>query len=183
MFRCSVRSIPVVMCFAFAIMGAARSPAALAAIAPKEDSADQLMVDVLYSQFKGTTAFLVTCSLMGSAKEIGLTQNAGQDRTKLRLVNTISSVPILKSDLRAESAERRTKPAVVSVTIWTVGTDFPVAYHVEITASCIGVDGVLFNTAVLGYGDTASVPDAVYESIDSLVDKFAIAFHKGVGDF
>ena len=147
-----------------------------------EFGTEEWMVLNRYSLFEGTTGFMVGCSLAGSAEEIGIDQDKSLGRVKLRLANTIGMVPIIKGD-GSNATGALNKVCLVMINIWTVGDDYPVAYHVKISTGYTIWSANIFETAFLGYGNSVNVQDSINDAIDDLIDNFAVAYHKGVGTF
>ncbi|MCD4779265.1 MAG: hypothetical protein K8S27_01770 [Candidatus Omnitrophica bacterium] len=69
------------------------------------------------------------------------------------------------------------------ITVWTVGDDYPIAYHVEINACNFNSTCQKeYRNAYLGYVSKRNVKIVIKESISELVDDFAVAFFKARGE-
>jgi len=78
--------------------------------------------------------------------------------------------------MRDSSAFARTRKewASLSICIWTVGSDYPVAYHIEIKIEQIGGSRT-FETARLGYASAESLRSnrIIKDSISDLMEETA----------
>ncbi|HEX7005085.1 MAG TPA: hypothetical protein VF168_12945 [Trueperaceae bacterium] len=144
-----------------------------------------------YDEFSGLFDALVETSLLhvecwsavaylqGTAEEIGLSSEELTQRFRLRMSNDISFVPEC-DDLA------NTSYLALSLNVWTVGEDYPVAYHVAIEGSIFPVyDGRpenSFENAWLGYAATERVKGEVREAVEESVYDLALDFLK-VRDF
>lgn len=66
----------------------------------------------------------------------------------------------------------------MTVTVWTVGDVYPVAYHIDVTTNMIGAPNGQsdepFTEAYLGYARSTSVGDQVQEAIHDVVRSLAL---------
>lgn len=137
---------------------------------------DELLQKHRYTTFRITNSFVVGVQLVGTAQQLGLNLQELIDFAKLRLKNNISNISILKHASYSDST------TWVILTVWTVGDDYPVAYHIQISCGPIR-GGSTFDHAFLGYDSKEGIKKAIKESFDQLITPFAIAFYKGRGEF
>lgn len=124
-----------------------------------------------------------TVLLHGSAADIGFDLNWLTDHLNLRLRNDLALVRHCGSD------DRDATPLHLGIDIWTVGEDYPVAYHVEahvfIFDSAIALPSHYespYSTAVLGYGNAKQLVDGKIEDlIDKIVREVALEYVKYTG--
>ena len=141
-----------------------------------EAKVQELMAKLVYSKFKTTKYLMVGVQLTGSAEKLGLKKSALIDFAKLRLKNNIADIPMTANI--PQDAFKEDSVALLALTVWTVGDDYPVAFHINI--SCGPVSKIdLYQTAILGYASKNKMERIVKESIDDLIQDFAIAFYKG----
>lgn len=115
---------------------------------------------------------------IGDVYKIGLTKEYLTSYLRLavkREIPTMKYQPDLMDFEKWETDAR--KWGDISVTVWTVGSDYPIAYHVSIEAGNWNSFAVHKN-AYLGYGSKATVPDIIKKDINELVQQFAIVFYK-----
>ena len=132
---------------------------------------EALLTKLRYSVFKDTKCLVAVVTLEGSAMSLDLKQQPLTEFLKLRLRNDLSAIPICKKGDKEGLA-------FVHVHVWTVGDDYPVAFHITLSGGPITrLDA--FETAILGYGSKRSIEEQVRKSIRQLVEDFAVAFLKG----
>lgn len=135
---------------------------------------------IFYSGFKTIDSFgMVNVSLQGSAEKIGLKKEELTDYLRLRFKNSFAGLPYKEEDLFKiyQDATKSGKTGVINVTVWTVGDDYPIAYHIAIAAGNLA-EPRQYETALLGYGSNKNVPDTVRKGISDLTDDLAVAFFK-----
>jgi len=134
-----------------------------------------------YSGFKTIERFgLISVSLDGSAEKIGLKKEDLTDYLRLRFKNSFAGMWFKEPENLWETIQNKEKAAKIGdihVNVWTVGDDFPIAYHIAINAGNLA-NGREYENAFLGYGSKRNVPDSVRESISQLIDDLAVAFFK-----
>ena len=110
--------------------------------------------------------------------KIGLTKEYLTDYLRLavkREIPTIRYQPdIVDFDKWETDAQ---KWGNISVTVWTVGSDYPIAYYVSIEAGN-WKSSAIHKDAYLGYGSKNNVPETIKKNIAELVQRFAIVFYK-----
>lgn len=113
--------------------------------------------------------------------KIGLSEEELGDFLRLRYRNNFGNVPY--RNLGAKMFDVKDASAVGNLWcgVWTVGDDFPVAYHVECKAGSMANPTILTD-AVLGYGNKKNVPETIKKALDDMLSQFAIQFFKTRGD-
>lgn len=127
----------------------------------------------------------VTCiepvvDLKGTAESLGLSDTNLLDHVKLRLRNDLRSLPLC--DLAAATPEAR--PMMLLFTVWTVGDQYPIAYHVEVwTGLMLGPAGfdTPYRGAVLGVSNAAAMAGLAEQVIEETVHDLAIAYLRAIG--
>jgi len=112
----------------------------------------------------------------GSAEKIGLKQDELQDYLHLRFKNSFAGMDFKPDEGLIESFnnfEKAKKNGTIIITVWTVGEDNPVAYHIQLLAGTL-VDRKLYDNQVLGYDSKKNMPYIVRNTISDLIDDFAI---------
>jgi hypothetical protein len=123
---------------------------------------------------------LVYVHLQGSAKDIGLDQDELSDYMKLKYKNNFSTVPYNKDEnliLLGMNIDEQKKVGIMHINIWTVGDDYPVAYHIEIFSGPF-YDESIYNNAVLGYDAADNIEKIVKETITKMIEELAITYFK-----
>jgi hypothetical protein len=139
---------------------------------------------IFYSGFKTIEGFgLISVSLEGSAEKIGLKKEELTDYLRLRFKNSFAGVGFKEPENLWETIQNKEKAkkiGYIHVKVWTVGDDYPIAYHIAISAGNLASsqESLEYETAFLGYGSKRNVPDSVRESISQLIDDLAVAFFK-----
>jgi hypothetical protein len=112
---------------------------------------------------------------------IGITESEMTDFLKLRFKNNFGSTPY--KDLGSKLLEQKNPESIgyLWCGVWTVGDDFPIAYHVECKGGSLSKPTILTD-AVLGYGNKRNVPEAIKKSIDGMLAQFAVRFFKTRGE-
>ena len=131
----------------------------------------------------------VSVSLLSDV-ELGLDEQELEDYAKLRFKNSFAAIEFDRelSESVFEDFSPEEKDAVHGVIIfrvWTVGTDYPIAYHISIMAGTLGpgyYNPDRHTNAYLGCCSKTDLMDVVKESIDSLMEDFAIEFFKARGE-
>lgn len=141
---------------------------------------------IFYSGFKTIQTFgSLSVSLQGSAEKIGLKEKELTDYLKLRFKNSFAKYEFKEVEkLWDVMQDKKIAPTIglIHIQVWTVGDDYPIAYHISINAGNLS-NAREYTGAYLGYGSKSNVPDTVKESISSFIDKLAIAFFKARGEF
>lgn len=123
------------------------------------------------------------------AEEIGLDSDELTEFLRLKYKNNFAGFPY-KDVFAEEDAEKlieslqdevlQSMTGVIIVNVWIVGTNYPIAYHIETTAGSLAE--MSYENAVLGYGSSENVPDHVKKTINDMVEGLAIAFYKTRGE-
>ncbi|MFN7712990.1 MAG: hypothetical protein ACK5OI_11490 [Curvibacter sp.] len=136
---------------------------------------------IFYSGFKTMDSFgLISVSVQGSAEKIGLKKEDLTDFLRLRFKNSFAGIGFKEPKDLWESIEDNDKGKKIGnihVKVWTVGDDYPIAYHIAINAGNL-TNTRQYESSILGYGSKRNVPDSVRESISKLVEDLAVAFFK-----
>jgi hypothetical protein len=140
--------------------------------------------DLRLLDFRFVSCLNPIVELAGSAEQLSLSQEDVLSYLKLRLRNDVSGLPFCRSeDLRSRSNE----PAFVVFTLWTVGNDYPVAFHMKIEILKTNPQRTefkpLFSDAVLGYHSASRIESAYRETLDDFVRKLGISILKGRGEY
>ena len=155
----------------------------LGAIAGEKKPSFESFESFAYSGFKTIEKIVwVTVTVKGSAEKLGLREDELTDLLKLRFKNTFTGMKVEKKPRWSELRDKKTRAkfGVIHLIVWTVGDDYPVAYHITIRAGNFSDPGV-YENAVLGHGSKSNVPRTVRETISELMDDLAIAFFKARG--
>lgn len=157
--------------------------------APLSESEMMLLIQqALYSdlasiEYFGTIGVFVTGD---SAEQIGLDADDLTDYLKLRFKNNFASIPYKDKsesyDALFDDEEEAAKFGEMMVSVWVIGEDYPIVYHIEIDVGAFTPGGGRYENAHLGYGTEESVPDTIRESIGSLVEDAAVTFFKVRGE-
>lgn len=139
----------------------------------------------LYSGFKTIKNFSsIDVYLRGTAEEIGLSKEDLTNYLRLRFKNSFANTSYKKTSfekIMEENKEKQSDRGDISIIVWTVGDDYPIAFHIEISAGNYSNLGQ-YETAILGYGSEQKITESVKESISELVDDLAIAYFKARGE-
>lgn len=148
-------------------------------------TSEQLLDILLYRDLIGVKRFYSTqATLHGSAKELGLVQAELTDFVNLRFKNlftgfTLEEIPKDKEGLPKKDINPG-EWASLTVKIWTVGKDYPVAYHVELKMEKLfgGVNG--YQDAALGYASAKTLKDerVLKDTISDLIERAAVTLFK-----
>ncbi len=140
---------------------------------------------VVYSGFKTIDRFgMINVNLGGSAEKIGLKKVELTDYLRLRFKNNFSGISFKEPEDFAkllQDKEMQKKIGTIHVKVWTVGDEFPIAYHIAINSGNFE-RARQYETAILGYGSKRNVPESVRQSITELVEELAVAFFKARGE-
>lgn len=140
---------------------------------------------LLFTGFKAIDRFgLIDVSLDGSAEKLGFKKEELADYLRLRFKNSFSGIGFKEPENILEifqDTEKAKKFGHIHVRVWTVGDDYPIAYHIMIDAGSFA-KGREYQDAILGYGSKRNIADFVRESISKLVDDLAVVFFKARSD-
>jgi hypothetical protein len=157
-------------------------------LAEQEESDDADFYKLVYQDFQSVKSFgtLAVLCRGEDARKIGLDAKKLTDLLKLKFKNDFVDVPY--EDQTGKNIDfvldDQFGPAVgrVVITVWIVGDDYPIAYHMEIVAGTIE-EREIYTNSVLGYGSKQNVPDTVKSQIGKFVEELAIVFFKARGEF
>lgn len=120
------------------------------------------------------------------AKEIGLNQDELVDYVKLRFKNNFGKIKYeaisgekFKTVLGNEAEAK--KIGSISFTVWVVGKDYPIAYHLKCEAGHFR-NFSIWSQAILGYGSKENVPDLIKKYLNEMIERLAIDFFKARGE-
>lgn len=115
----------------------------------------------------------VEVSIQGSAEKIGLSKSSLDAFANLRRANDLSFLP------RCDPSQVQ-RGVYLSFQVWTVGDDFPVAYHISADTYIVtyGLNDVRstspFVAAYLGYANATRLRGVVEDTITEVVRDFAL---------
>ena len=138
-----------------------------------------------YSGFKTIESFSsIGVYLRGKAEGIGLNQSELSNFLKLRFKNSFAGTSYKETDFATIMDERevqQSKRGDIAITVWTVGNDYPIAFHIEIGSGNYLNLGQ-YKTAFLGYSSKQKITESVKKSITELVDDLAVSYFKARGE-
>jgi len=119
------------------------------------------------------------------AEKIGLDEDELSDFLRLKFKNNFAEIPYKEEPDESfeilQDEELQSKIGSFVVTVWIVGTDQPIAYHMTARVDSWEFERGWEN-AVLGYGNKATVPETVKTTITEWVEEAAIMFFKVRGE-
>jgi hypothetical protein len=143
----------------------------------------------MYSGFITINTFSsIDVYLQGTAEDIGLSKEELTDYLRMRFKNSFANLEFKETDFGSiwnESNEERAKRGIIEIKIWTVGDDYPIAFHIEIRAGNYAGDYSnmsQYKSAILGYDSKSKIQNTTKESISELVDELAVSFFKARGE-
>lgn len=138
--------------------------------------------EILYGDLKKIESFgFIHVHVKNEEKnKIGMKSEGLTDYLKLRYKNNFSTVAF-KSDVFPDKEEVKPKVGYLWCGVWTVGDNYPVAYHVECKLGSWKKSDIL-EDAVLGYGTKENIPESIRKTLDQIVSRFAIQFYKVRGE-
>ncbi len=142
--------------------------------------------------YKKVKKFLPISVTLQQEEELGLDEKDLGEYAGLRFKNNFATIE-LDQELGGippwdyPPAEKDAVHGIVSFTVWTVGTNYPVAYHISLMAGTMGPDRALtvldrYTDAALGYCSKKQLVAIVKQTIDSMMEDFAIDFFKARGE-
>ena len=123
------------------------------------------------------------------AKKIGIYEKELTDYLKLRIRNNFADIKIVKDMREFYTKYTGKQQGGISLRIWIIGDDNPVAYHLKYTflnyeyryeesrPKGVRVNHSIWEYEFLGIGSKYKVPDAIKKSIDDVIPKLAILFY------
>ena len=136
---------------------------------------------VEYGFFTKIKSFsIIKVYIQGDAEKIGLSEDELTDYLRLRIKNSFIGIKRnseFVSEILNKGREHLSTLGTLYINVWTVGEDYPIAYHIEIRGGYLGASN-LYTDSALGFGSKNNVPKTVKRVISGLVDKMAIIFFK-----
>lgn len=134
--------------------------------------------------------FLGITVIVFQEEGLGLSQKELAEYARLRFKNNFGTVELWQPGIPFRDFPPEEKVAVhgvMSFTVWIVGTDYPLAYHISMTAGTMGPTEELtvfdrYTDAALGCCSKRDLLDVVKRSIDSLMEDCALDFFKARGE-
>ena len=153
------------------------------ASAEQKQDAKTFIDNLLYGELKHIESFgFIYVHIENTeSSRLQLNENDLTDYLKLRFKNNFSGVQYKDKTNSLADIKDPKKIGNLWCGVWTVGDDYPVAYHVECQLGSFQKDRILTD-AVLGYGSKRNVPDTIRKSIDDIVSRFAVKFFKVRGE-
>ena len=134
---------------------------------------------VLYGGLRGIKTFgSVGVSTRGSVEKIGLTESGLKGFLSLRLKNNFAGIKyenLLEPYRLPSDTEKSATIGTFWCNVWTVGDDYPIAYHVKCRGGNLN-NYDIWSSEDLGYGNKRTVPESIKEALNKLVEEFAIQF-------
>ena len=153
------------------------------AIAGSDNSQiDSLMNEHYHFYFKNAAIFNIALFL-NTDKATGLKQEKLLDYTKLRFLNNFAGFRLFDNFQEDSIAGKGIKElpddsvGIIFINVWTVGKDYPIAFHVSLKAGTLDKLDV-YDDAYLGYSSAKCVENQIKESINTLMETFAVIFFK-----
>jgi hypothetical protein len=137
---------------------------------------------IFYSGFKKVEYFChINVNLQGSAEKIGLNKERLTDLAKLKFKNNFANINYKDESERLFDIyldeNKNNSVAAIYFDIWTVGDDYPVAYHISVKSGPVS-NADMYTNAYLGYGSRVDVPETVKKAIADFMEELAISFFK-----
>jgi len=134
--------------------------------------------ELLARAFGPLTQLFVEVVFVGSAESLGLTRDSVAGQTRGRLEEALPHMIVLPGGIESDEVSMR-DTGQVTLRVWTVGEDNPIAYLVEINAGLIEAGPLAFRiyeSQVLGYSGRHRFPADLDRVIEGLVRDFATTF-------
>lgn len=145
------------------------------------DKNNKSFESIFYNGFTTIERFgLIGVSLEGSAEKIGLKKENLTDYLRLRFKNSFAGMEFEETEnlwQTMQNKDEAKKVGSINVKVWTVGENYPVAYHIAISAGNLSSSRE-YENSVLGYGSKQDLPEYVREIISKMVDDLAVTFFK-----
>ncbi|MCK8601239.1 hypothetical protein [Desulfoferrobacter suflitae] len=143
--------------------------------------------DLFYGLFKDIQSFgLISLALVGDAERIGLSEQSLTRFLDEKFTEHFCNIRYqdLSQDasrLAEAIALRDKKIGLITFRVWVIGEDYPMAYHVRCDAGSFQNPNI-WSEEVLGHGSSRTVPTAIREILDELLQQFARVFLKARGE-
>lgn len=137
--------------------------------------------EIFYGDLRKIESFVfIYAHVKGDAKSgIGLTDSEMTDYVRLRFKNSFAGVPYRETPF--SSIKDPAKAGSIWCGVWTVGDNYPVAYHVEIRFGTMEKDRI-YTDEVLGYGNSKVAQEKVKQVLDNMITQCAIKYFKLRGE-
>jgi hypothetical protein len=158
-----------------------------AAFGQSNDSQMREFEQFMYGDLKNISRFAFVYAHIKNtdgtkASDIGLTSGDMTSYLRLRFRNNFANVKFEADDkFFSKSETDRSKMGYLWCGIWTVGTNYPVAYH----AQCIMGTGAklrLVEDEVLGYANKENAIAEIKKALDDMLARFATTFFRVRGE-
>jgi hypothetical protein len=148
-----------------------------------QQDVESFMNELLYGGLKkiDSVGFIHVHLKNSESNKLGLTSEDLTDFLKLRYKNNFGNIPFLDKSKKIGEIKNREAIGNLWCGVWTVGDDYPIAYHVECRFGSFGNPSIV-SDEVLGYGNKRNVPESIKNSIDRMTSEFAIQFYKSRGE-
>jgi hypothetical protein len=156
-------------------------------VALAENSASTELTDkevqLLYADLRQIGSIgLVALSLVGDAEKIGLNEKELNNFVKERFRAHFKSMPF--EDVSKDTSKflslvgsRDRKVGNITLRVWVVGDEFPLAYHVRGDAGNFE-NPAIWTEEILGHGSKKTAPDAIKEIIDEMMRNLSVIFSR-----
>ena len=142
--------------------------------APRDAETEAARRETLARAFGPLTQLVVHVQLVGSAEALGLSPDTVAAQVEGHLAAALPHIIVLPGGIEGEDVSMRdTGQATLSV--WTVGDDNPIAYHLRIEAGSLHAITV-YDSEVLGYSGRRRFPADLDVAVRGLVREFANEF-------
>lgn len=131
----------------------------------------------LVRAFSPLTQLFVVVRFVGSAEELGL------DGESLGVRERVEAAPphmMFVDGIESDNVSLR-DTGQVALRVWTVGTETPLAFHLEIAAGPLGAPSI-YESETLGVSGTTRFRSDLDEAIDGLVRQFSLVFMDARGE-
>jgi hypothetical protein len=149
--------------------------------APKDFA--KRMEDILYGDLRKMeyVGYIYAHVKNEESSKIGLNDEELTNYVKLRFKNSFAGVQYKNLGNNISNVSNKSAVGYLWCGVWTVGDDYPIAYHIECRFGSMQNPRILTD-AVLGYGNKNNVPDTIKKSLDDMMSRFAIQFFKTRGE-
>jgi hypothetical protein len=143
---------------------------------------ESAILNIFYGEFKDIEYFnFIYVSIDGSAEKIGLNSEELTKYAKLKFKNNFAYIEYKDIQLQDNASEsEKKKKGSLWIKVWTVGENYPVAYHIKCKAG--NYFDYFWEQEVLGYGSKENVPNSIKESVGELIEQLAIDFFTTRGE-
>jgi hypothetical protein len=147
-------------------------------LAALDKNLDNFLDQYYEEKFNSVEYFgIIRVRTQGDTEKIGLTAETLSNYLRLKFRNNFRGMKVDYEKLPAMRYQEGQKCGTIIVSVWTIGDDYPIAYHIDFNAGKFG-DLNVWNEAYLGYGAKENVPEGIKKQINDMVERFAISFYK-----